>query len=85
MIRLFAESFISFNFRWGSGSWNRWWSRTTGGHAYLRVAQNGPSLSREWVYTGVCWGATNSVNPKNIVFFHFLAKSEPEIALFSGL
>mmetsp|Transcript_7996 Transcript_7996/g.10988 ORF Transcript_7996/g.10988 Transcript_7996/m.10988 type:complete len:154 (+) Transcript_7996:1-462(+) len=30
---------------WGSGSWNRWWSRTTGGHAFLHIPSASASSS----------------------------------------
>ena len=86
-----------FHHMWGSGSWNRWWSRTTGGHAYMRVRSMRDSkghhqIKREWVYTGVAWGnetaVSHSSRPMRLQFKdgseqHFTRFERPHF-VFSG-
>ncbi|GAB5356489.1 hypothetical protein AAMO2058_000294300 [Amorphochlora amoebiformis] len=62
-----------FHHMWASGSWNRWWSRTTGSHAFLKIRNPKPPRrpmetlaeyhmrAGTWVFTGLAYGNDTEV------------------------
>eukprot|EP00467_Chlorarachnion_reptans_P022158 CAMPEP_0114493586 /NCGR_PEP_ID=MMETSP0109-20121206/4186_1 /TAXON_ID=29199 /ORGANISM="Chlorarachnion reptans, Strain CCCM449" /LENGTH=1380 /DNA_ID=CAMNT_0001670543 /DNA_START=68 /DNA_END=4210 /DNA_ORIENTATION=+ len=63
-----------FHHIWGAGSGNRWWSRTTSGHAFLKMPSDSQRMDKEteaeyharvgeWIYTGVIMGNETAVTP----------------------